>query len=145
MPRFLRAALLYFATVFGAGFLLGTARVLIVVPRLGTRAAELIELPVMLIVTIISARWIVRQLSLNADSSRLAMGAVALALLLVTEFSLVLWLRGLTIKEYLATQDPVLGTAYYIMLALFGVMPLLVARRSDQGAGRTTLIDSGLR
>jgi hypothetical protein len=117
--------------VFGAGFLLGTVRVFIVVPRLGTRAAELIELPVMLLVTIVSARWIVRRLSVNSYSGRLAMGSVALALLLITEFSLVLWLRGLTIKEYLATQDPVSGTAYYIMLALFGVMPLLVARRRD--------------
>jgi len=130
--KFLKAGVFYFAVVFGAGFLLGTVRVLIVVPRLGARVAELIELPVMLLVTIVSAKWIVRLLAVNSNSSRLAMGALALALLLVAEFALVLWLRGLTIEEYLAGRDPVSGTAYYLMLVLFAVMPLLVARRPDR-------------
>ena len=48
--------------------------------------------------------------------SRLGMGLVALGLMLVAEFGLVLWLRGLSIKEYLATRDPVSGTVYYVML-----------------------------
>src|ERR1700687_6117661 len=130
--KFLKAGVFYFAVVFGAGFLLGTVRVLIVVPRLGARVAELIELPVMLLVTIVSAKWIVRLLAVNSNSSRLAMGALALALLLVAEFALVLWLRGLTIEEYLAGRAPVSGTAYYLMLVLFAVMPLLVARRPDR-------------
>lgn len=83
----------------------------------------------MLIVAIVSARWIVRGLAVNSFSSRLAMGGTALGLLLLTEFSVVLWLRGLTIDEYLAGRDPVSATAYYLTLALFAVMPLLVARR----------------
>jgi len=57
------------------------------------------------------------------------MGGIALGLLLVAEFALVLWLRGLSISDYLATRDPVSGTAYYLMLAVFAIMPLLVARR----------------
>ena len=57
------------------------------------------------------------------------MGFVALGLLLVAEFTLVLWLRRLSIREYLATRDPVSGTVYYAMLAVFAIMPLLVARR----------------
>lgn len=43
--RFLKAGVLYFAVVFGAGFLLGTVRVLMVVPHLGARGAELIDCP----------------------------------------------------------------------------------------------------
>ena len=128
MAGFLKGALGYFAVVFGAGFLLGTARVLVVVPLLGARLAELIELPVMLLVTIASAKWIVRRLSVNSVYQRLAMGSIALALLLITEFTLVLWLRALTIKEYLTSLDPVTGTAYYLTLALFAVMPLIVKR-----------------
>lgn len=41
--RVLKAAATYFGWVFGAGFLLGTIRVLWVVPRFGTRTAELLE------------------------------------------------------------------------------------------------------
>ena len=37
-----KAGVLYFAVVFGAGFALGTIRTLWIVPRVGTRLAELI-------------------------------------------------------------------------------------------------------
>ena len=60
--RILKAGVLYFAIVFGAGFVLGPIRILWVVPRFGTRMAELIETPIMLVVTIIAARWVVRRL-----------------------------------------------------------------------------------
>jgi len=116
--------------VFGAGFMLGSIRILWVVPRFGTRMAELLETPVMFLVTIVSARWIVRRLAVPSKSSnRLGMGCVALGLLLVAEFTLVFWLRGLTISEYFASQDPVSGTVYYLMLGVFAIMPLFIARR----------------
>ena len=57
------------------------------------------------------------------------MGCIALALLLVAEFTLVLWLRGLSIPDYFASRDPVSGMVYYVMLGVFAIMPLLVARR----------------
>lgn len=128
--RILKAGALYFALVFGAGFVLGTIRTLWVVPRVGTRWAELMEAPIMLVVTIMAARWVVRHLAIPfVSSARLGMGGTALGLLLVAEFGLVLWIRGLSIREYLATRDPVSGTVYYVMLGAFAVMPLLVARR----------------
>jgi hypothetical protein len=126
----LKAGVLYFALVFGAGFVLGTIRTLWIVPRVGTRTAELMETPLMLVVTIVAARWTVLRLALpSVPSARLGMGGIALVLLLVAEFTLVLWLRGLTIREYLASRDPVAGTVYYVMLAVFAIMPLLVATR----------------
>ena len=130
--QILKAGLLYFALVFGAGFVLGTIRTLWIVPRTGTRLAELMEAPIMLVVTIVAARWVVRRFALPPTvAARLGAGFVALGLLLVAEFSLVLGLRGLTIAEYFASLDPVAGTVYYVMLALFTLMPLLVARRQD--------------
>jgi len=126
----LKAGVLYFALVFGAGFVLGPIRTLWAVPRFGTRMAELMETPIMFVVIILAARWIVRRLAVpSTPSSRLGMGCIALGLLLVAEFTLVLWLRGLSISNYLASRDPVSGTVYYAMLGVFGVMPLLVARR----------------
>lgn len=58
------------------------------------------------------------------------MGSLALVLLLVAEFTFVLWVRGLTIKAYFAAQDPVSGTVYLITLVLFALMPLLFRRQS---------------
>ncbi len=127
--QILKAGVLYFALVFGAGFVLGTVRLLWGVPHFGTRIAELMEAPIMFVVTVVAARWIVRRVAVpSTHSSRLGMGCVALGLLLVAEFTLVLWLRGLSISGYLASRDPVSGTVYYAMLGVFAVMPLLVAR-----------------
>jgi hypothetical protein len=46
--RTVKAGVLYFAIVFGAGFVLGPIRLLWAVPRFGERMAELMEAPVML-------------------------------------------------------------------------------------------------
>jgi hypothetical protein len=126
----LKAGALYFALVFGAGFVLGPIRILWAVPRFGTRVAELMETPLMLVVTFVAARWIVRRFAVPSRvSSWLGIGGIALGLLLVAEFTLMFWLRGLSIREYLASRDPVSGTVYYVMLGVFAIMPLLVVRR----------------
>lgn len=128
--KVLKAGALYFAVVFGAGFVLGTIRTLWVVSRLGDRTAELIESPVMLAVSIAAARWVVRRRRVpSVTLDRLGMGFIALCLLLTAEFALVLTLRGMSIGEYLANRDPVSGTVYYVLLGVFAIMPALVARR----------------
>ena len=87
------------------------------------------EMPIMLVVTILAARWTVVRLSVpRMWSVRLGTGCIALILMLVAEFGFVLWVRGLSIRQYLATRDPVYGTVYYAMLVVFGAMPLLVAK-----------------
>jgi hypothetical protein len=127
--QILKAGVLYFAVVFGAGFVLGPIRILWLVPRLGARVAELLEAPIMLVITIVAARWIVRRLVVPpTPSSRLGVGGVALSLLLIAEFTLVFWLQGLSIRQYLAARDFVAETVYYLMLVVFALMPFLVAR-----------------
>jgi hypothetical protein len=128
--RILKAGAVYFALVFGAGFVLGTIRVLWVVGKVGARTAELLEAPIMLGATILAAWWVARQFVIPRTLSRLlAVGSVGLALLLTCEFSVVLWLQGVTIREYVASRDPVAGMVYIAMLGLFAVMPALLARR----------------
>jgi hypothetical protein len=125
--QMLKAGVLYFAIVFALGFVLGIVRTLWVVPRAGTRMAELMETPIMLVVTIVAAGWVVQRFTLPPlPSARLGMGCIALIFLLVAEFGFVLWLRRLSVREYLATRDPVSGTVYYVMLVVFAAMPLLV-------------------
>ena len=125
----LKAGLLYFVLVFGAGFILGPIRIFWAVPRFGERLAELMETPIMLVVVILSARWIAQWLKVpHGPSRRLGMGFVALGLLLGAELTMVFWLRGMTLSEYFASRDPVAGTVYLAMLGLFAIMPLLVIR-----------------
>lgn len=125
----LKASVIYFLIVFGAGFTLGPIRIFWVVPRFGARMAELLEAPIMIGVTFVAAKWVVGRFRLPTRlSSRAAMGGVALLLMLLAEFTLVLWLRGISITEYFSNRDPVAGAIYYFSLALLAVMPLLVDR-----------------
>jgi hypothetical protein len=128
--RTLKAGALYFALVFSAGFVLGIPRVLWLVPRLGTRAAELIESPIMLVVIIFTARWVVRRFALPPTvADRLGPGFMALGLLLAAEFTVVLKIQRLTLAQYFAGRDPVSGTVYILMLLAYAVMPLAVSRK----------------
>jgi len=129
-PRALQAALLYFLLVFGAGFVLGPLRLLVLVPRIGTGAAELLELPVMVAISWFVAWSVTRRLAIPAAAfPRLVMGLVGVALIIACEFTLVLKLRGLTLEQYFAARDPVSGPAYYLSLVLVALLPLVVNRR----------------
>jgi hypothetical protein len=127
--RTIKAGMTYFALVFGAGFVLGSLRVPFLVPRLGERAAELIEMPFMFVVLWMSARFIIKRYSLPANvSARLGAGFVALGLLVAAEVLLAVALQERTLGEYVASRDPVSGSVYLAMLALLAVMPLGLAR-----------------
>ena len=104
---------------------------LALVPRVGERAAELIEAPLMLAVVVAAARFVVRRFVPGAPAAaRLAVGLLGVALLLAVEFTVVLALRGLSPAEYFAGRDPVAGAVYVALLALFAAMPALVERRA---------------
>jgi hypothetical protein len=125
----LKAGVLYFSLVFAAGFVLGTVRTLWLVPRVGVRTAELMEAPIMLGVSILAARWVVRQASIPPLwPRRLAIGCTALGLMLLVEFTVVLWVRGMTIRGYFESRDPVSGTVYFLTLGAFAVIPMFVGR-----------------
>jgi len=129
------AGAVYFVLVFAVGFVLGFIRVLWVVPAVGVMWAELIEAPLMLVAILLAARWTVRKLGVPPTTrARLGMGLVALGLLLCTELTLVLWLQGISIAEYVANREPVSGTVYLVMLGVFAVMPLLIARLGHSGS-----------
>ena len=125
----LKASIIYFGLVFGVGFVLGTLRVLFLAPYLGERLAELMESPLMLITTVLGAKWVVRKFRITAAVNKIALGLLALALLIALEFTVVLWLRGLTLADYFRERDPVSGTVYYLLLVAFAVMPLLIGRK----------------
>lgn len=127
--RAMKAAAAYFSLVFGVGFVLGLLRVPFLVPRLGVRVAELIEMPFMFVAIVLAARFVTRHFSLPATGGvRLAVGFLALALLVTAELSLSLVLQGQSIGRYIASRDPVSGTVYLLMLFIFALMPVFLAR-----------------
>jgi hypothetical protein len=133
--RALKAGLLYFALVFAAGFVLGPIRILWLVPRVGQRAAELIEMPFMLVVIVLAARWTVRRLTVPPRAAaRLTMGCIAAVLLLLVEFTVVLWLQGASLADYLAKRDPIAAAAYYLSVGFFALAPLLIAHAGRRRA-----------
>ena len=106
----LRAGAAYFALVLGAGFVLGSVRVPLLVPRLGARWAELIEMPVMLIVIVLAARWVVAHFALPpATGPRLATGLLALVLLVAAELGLAVLIQNQPLAATIASRDPVSG------------------------------------
>lgn len=126
----LKPGIIYFLLVFGTGFVLGTIRVLLIVPLVGHRAAELLEMPLMVLATVLAARWITRRFPEPRNiASRLAIGGIALGLMLAGEMAVGIGLRGMTAAEVFLNRDPVSGTAYYLSLILFAAMPWIVSRR----------------
>lgn len=127
--RIINAGLAYFALAFGAGFLLGMIRVPFLVPRLGERVAELIEMPIMFGVILLAARFIVRRFALPANAGpRIAAGLIALVCLVAAEILLAVALQDRSLAEYVASRDPVSGTVYLLMLVVFALMPLMLSR-----------------
>lgn len=127
MQAGLRAGVFYFATVFAAGFLLGTLRVLLLIPILGEVPAVLIELPVMLGISWISARWLIDRFAVPPDFASLgAMGAVGFALLMLAETLLGLLAFGRSIADQTDAALSLPGAMGLSAQVAFGLMPLFV-------------------
>lgn len=130
MPmRNFKPAVLYFALVLGTGFALGAIRVPFLVPQLGERYAELLEMPFMFVAIVLAARYVVRRFDLPANLSvRLQVGFAALAMSVLAELLLATVLQGRSLVQFIASRDPVSGSVYLVMLLLFALMPSILAR-----------------
>ena len=127
--RNFKPAVLYFVLVLGTGFALGIIRVPFLVPRLGERYAELLEMPFMFVAIVLAARYVVRRFDLPASLSvRLQVGFAALAMSVLAELLLTTVLQGRSLVQFIASRDPVSGSVYLVMLLLFALMPSILAR-----------------
>jgi hypothetical protein len=110
-------ALAYAAAVFAVGFVLGTLRVLWLAPTVGELPAVAMELPVMLAASWVAAGAVLRRWPVDR---RLAMGALALAVLLACEAGLAVLLGGglRGFLAHLATAPGALGLAGQVAFAL---------------------------
>jgi hypothetical protein len=134
MSTAIRAGFAYFACVFALGFVLGTIRVLWLVPVLGEVAAVLAELPAMLAASWLAARWLVQRFAVPAGAPRLAMGALAFALLMAAEAGLGVLAFGESLGSWAAGLVAVPGVFGLAGQLGFALMPLFVgARQSRSG------------
>lgn len=129
--RTLKAGLVYFLIVFGAGFALAFVRLPFLVPRFGVRTAELLETPVMLAVILWASRHLVRRHPAFDRRARLLAGIVALALLVGAEALVAYAMGHRSVSAYLATRDPVSGSVYLASLLVFALAPALWRTRPD--------------
>jgi hypothetical protein len=124
--RLVAATLLYFATVFGAGFLFGAIRVFLLESRLGKAGATLCEAPFLLAVMIFAARASPRWTGLSmGGGSLITMGVAALLLQQGADIAIGTLVRGLTLRAQLRNFATPAGIVYALLLLLFTAMPLL--------------------
>jgi hypothetical protein len=122
-PSSVKAGVFYFAVVFAAGFVFGTFRTLVLVPRLGERTAVLVELPIILAVSWIACGRAIRRCRVpDRAAPRLVMGIVAFGLLMIAELGLSMLVFGRSFREVaadLGTPQGWLGLAGQVAFALF--------------------------
>lgn len=129
MNKTIRAGLAYFAIVLGTGFVLGALRVPLLVPRIGERWAELVEMPVMAVVIFLAAGYILRRFpDIRSSGRSLAAGFLALALSVCAELGLAVLLQDQTLSAFIDSRDKVSGSVYLVLLLAFAVMPRLRLR-----------------
>ncbi len=117
MARASRAAAVYFALVFAAGFLIGPVREFVIAPLTGRFGAVLLEAPIMLTASWFAARWTLRRWP---DVAPLRLGALAFGFLAVAEFGGALLLRRMSPGGYfahLATPEGLLSLALFVGFA----------------------------
>ena len=137
MPKVIQAGLAYGAIVLGAGFLLGLVRVPLLVPRIGERWAELLEMPIMAVVIYLAAGHILRRFpDICSPVRSLITGGLALALVIAAELTLAVVLQQRSIAQFISSRDQVSGSVYMVMLLIFAAMPRLRLPRHRAFAGQ---------
>lgn len=123
----------YWAIVFAVGFALGSFRVLLIEPAVGTLAAVLIELPVMLGASWLAARWLVQRYSIAAARQALATGGIAFALLMASEVVLTTVWAGNSPGQWIAKMATPAGFIGLCGQVAFGLFPWLVRSAAMRG------------
>jgi len=103
-----KAGRVCFVLAPGAGSFVITVRVPFLVPRLGERVVELVEMPFMVVFNVVAARHITKRFALPATIPVcLTTGSLALGLLIAAEPLLAVAVQDRSLGEDVAGPDPV--------------------------------------
>jgi hypothetical protein len=126
------AGFIYFTIVFSIAFILGTIRVLVLVPQIGELCAVLTETPMILTVSWLTMRWIVITKQNHQPDitmvvqNRIVMGMAAFFFLMVAEWLLSVAVFNKTSPEFWKdlTSSPAktIGLMCQVAYGLFPVM-----------------------
>jgi len=123
-----KAGVAYAVTVFTIGCLLGTARVLLLAPRVGPTMAVSLEVPVILTASWCVSKIWVTHLGLEPEIRlRILVGVVAFITLMVLEVTLSIGLFHKSPGEYLADLRSPAGAIGLTAQICFATFPLLNA------------------
>jgi hypothetical protein len=126
-------------SMFGAGFLLGTVRVLLVAPAMGEFQATLVELPFIMTICWYQSLYFVKKLDADSLLDRIGMGFIAFGTLMVLEVAGSLFIFHKTLDEFLkdsSSAKGTLGTVCQFISSLSPVWQLLMGthKRIDKAA-----------
>jgi hypothetical protein len=129
LKRALVAATAYFLALFALGFVLGTIRVVFVVPRFGQLAGTFAEVPIMLTAAYVICRWTLRQWRVTRTTAiRWIMVPWFLVLLFAFEALLGLILFGRTLSEQWAALLTLAGLVGLFAQIIAALLPAFVGK-----------------
>lgn len=120
---------IYGALLFAIGFVLGTLRVLIVAPLIGTLAATMIELPLMLLAGYLLCIRVIRRGRISTDpAARAMMTAGFIIVLAAGELWVGMSLFGRSFDQLLADWRTTAGALGFAAQAVAALFPFIAAR-----------------
>lgn len=123
MSPLVKSALAYVLPVFGLAFCLGALRVTLVAPVTGPLIAVALEVPIVLALSWAVAGAVLRRWPLDR-TGRLAMGALAFAVLMALELATALAL-GQSVSAFVGAMASPAGALGLSGQLAFGLIPLL--------------------
>ena len=132
-----KAGVAYAVSVFAIGFLLGTVRVLLRAPRVGSTMPVSVEAPIILAACwYVSSIWMKRLVVSTEVHARILVGAVAFVTLMFLEVALSIGLFRSSIGDYFAGLRSLAGAIGVAALVCFATFPLLnvIARRRSNSS-----------
>lgn len=130
MVSAINSGCVYFFFVFAAGFVLGALRMSLLAPLLGEMLSVLIELPIILLVSWLICRAVIKKFAVPVKlTARALMGTIALTLLLGAEVLLSVFLLSRSVSQHLELYQSaagLTGLAGQIVFALFPSIQLVM-------------------
>jgi hypothetical protein len=137
--KILVAAALYFAIVFGVGFLVGPVRVFYVEPRVGATVAVLLEAPILLVAMVVGAKIVLRWINVSRRTALFAIGVVALFMQQAADIAVGVLLRGMSIGDHMRQFSTPEGMIYGMLLLAFTLMPCAMGQKRTPYSRSTIL------